>query len=127
MILGLKVSAILIFFAFLFGLCDSGSKPARKGVSIKGNSSYEASIYRQNCAICHGPEAYGKTVDGKPVPGLRFGAAAEKTEEEIYQQIAHGKLPMPSFNGQLTESEMRRMAKFVFQDLQARASRRTTD
>ena len=114
-----KLLIIVLFVAFFVFAC-TGKKSIRDGIVIADSSSYEASLYRQNCAICHGTEAYGKMVDGTMVPSLRFGDAAKKTEEEIYQQIAHGKLPMPSFDNQLTEKEMRRMVKFIVRDLQAR-------
>ena len=115
----LKIFTVGVFIAFTVFACTE-SKKGRRGIVIEKSSAYEASIYRQNCAICHGKEAYGKMVDGKLVPSLRFGNAAKKTEEEIYQQIAHGKLPMPSFKDQLTKKEMRRMVNFIIRDLQGR-------
>ncbi len=78
-------------------------------------------MFRQNCAICHGQEANGKEMDGKLIPSLRYGAAAQKTEEEIYSQIKEGKLPMPSFKNQLTEEEIKRMVRFVRRDLQGKS------
>lgn len=116
----LKILVLAVFAMFSAGIACSPQKSEYKGVLIAGNDSYEASIYRQNCAICHGKEALGKEVDGKLVPSLRFGDAAKRTDEEIYQQIANGKLPMPSFKGQLTEEEIRRMVVFVRKDLQGR-------
>lgn len=120
----LKVSVILIFIAVV--ACTS-RQTSVSGIVIENSDSYEASLYRQNCAICHGKEAFGKTVDGTKVPSLRFGDAAKKTEEEIYQQIAHGKLPMPSFNKQLTEREIRQMVKFITIDLQRRDVKKKAD
>ena len=87
---------------------------------IADSKSYEASIFRQNCAICHGKEAFGKEVDGKLVPSSSLRRSGKKTEEEIYNQIKFGKLPMPSFKNQLTETEIRGMVKFVMEDLQGR-------
>ncbi len=116
----LKVFSISIFLVLLILGCSETDSTGKKSFVIADSKSYEASLFRANCAICHGNEAYGKMVDGKPVPALRFGDAATKSEEEIYQQIAHGKLPMPSFQNQLTEQEMRNMARFVMRDLQGR-------
>jgi mono/diheme cytochrome c family protein len=82
--------------------------------------SEEASLFRQNCAICHGNEANGKEIDGKLVPSLRYGVAAKKSEEEIYQQIKEGKLPMPAFKDQLSEKEIRGMVEFIRRDLQGK-------
>lgn len=113
----LKLGAVALFLLLL--ACGAGKRD-RQGIVIADSDSYEATIYKQNCAICHGAEAYGKTIDGKPVPALRFGDAAKKSEAQVYQQISHGKLPMPSFSGQLTESEMRKMARFIVRDVQGR-------
>ena len=115
----LAVSAV-VAAGFGFASCG-GSAPAGK-VRITGNDAYEASIFRQNCAICHGPEADGKVVDGRAIPSLRNGPALQKSEAEIYQQIAFGKLPMPAFRDQLTEREMRNMTRFIIEDLQGRGS-----
>ena len=115
---GLLVAGL--FAVIVGGTSCTAKGNGYKGKAITGNDSYEASLYRQNCAICHGKEALGKEVDGKLVPSLRFGDAAKRTDEEIYQQIVNGKLPMPSFKGQLTESEIRRMVVFIKRDLQGR-------
>lgn len=116
----LKLTIVLLIVASAIA-CDMAAAPkARKGFVIANSKSYEASIFRQNCAICHGAEADGKEVDGKQIPSLRYGEAAKKSEQEIYDQIANGKLPMPAFKNQLTEDEIRRMVKFVRRDLQGK-------
>ena len=96
------------------------NQPKRSGIVIAESKSYEASIFRQNCAICHGQEANGKEMDGRLIPSLRYGAAATKSEEEIYSQIKEGKLPMPAFKNQLTEEEIQKMVKFIQRDLQGK-------
>ena len=113
---------ILVISAFLIGgfLACTHRERGRDGIVIADSKSYEASLYRQNCAVCHGREAYGKEVSGQMIPSLRFGDAKKKSEAEIYNQIANGKLPMPAFKDQLTETEIRRMVDFVIYDLQAR-------
>jgi cytochrome c553 len=115
----LKTSVIAIFVVFAVACIES--KLARKEFVIAESKSYEASLFRQNCALCHGPEGNGKVIDGKLVPSLRYGEAEKRSEEEIYQQIAHGKLPMPSFKGQLSEEEIRKMVKFIRRDLQGKS------
>ncbi len=120
-----KFKVFLVFvsgIAFVFGGCNANEPPGqpRVGITLAENKSYEASLYRQNCAMCHGVEGYGKELQGQQVPSLRTGDISKKSEEEIYQQIATGKPPMPSFKFQMTEEEMRRMAKFIYKDLQGR-------
>ena len=116
---GCKFVVLLIFIAFAVFSCSNG-KATRKEFVIAESKSYEASLFRQNCAICHGQEANGKEMDGKIIPSLRYGEAANKSEEEIYQQIKNGKLPMPSFKNQLTEDEIKRMVRFIRHDLQGK-------
>ena len=113
----LKLTVIFAFIAFAFACSQTES---RRGFIIADSKSYEASIFRQNCAICHGQEADGKEIDGKLIPSLRYGDAEKKTEEEIYLQIKEGKLPMPAFKNQLTDDEIKRMVKFVRRDLQGK-------
>ena len=118
--LKLKVVIFFTFVVFVFLAC-SNPKSYRKEFVIADSKSYEASLFRQNCAICHGQEANGKELaDGKLVPSLRYGEAAKKSEAEIYEQIKNGKLPMPSFKNQLSEDEINKMVKFVIHDLQGR-------
>ena len=116
----LKITIVLIFIALAIACTQTASKN-EKYLVIAESKSYEASLFRQNCAICHGQEANGKEVDGRIIPSLRFGDAAQKSEQEIYDQIADGKLPMPAFRNQLSEEEIRKMVKFIRRDLQGKA------
>lgn len=115
----LKITVIAVFIAVSIIAC-ADDKPRRKSYIIANSKSYEASLFRQNCAICHGQEGNGKEIDGKLIPSLRYGEAAKKSEQEIYDQIANGKLPMPSFKNQLTDDEIKRMARFIRRDLQGK-------
>ena len=117
----LKFAVLLAFCIFAISSCLK-SESRRNEFVIAESRSYEASLFRQNCAICHGQEANGKEMDGKLIPSLRYGDAATKTEEEIYLQIKEGKLPMPAFKNQLTEEEIQKMVKFVRRDLQGKTS-----
>ncbi len=114
-----KIIALCFFAVFAVFACSSGSA-TRREFNIGESKSYEASIFRQNCAVCHGQEANGKEIDGKLIPSLRYGDAANKTEEEIYNQIKEGKLPMPAFKNQLSEKEIRQMVQFIRRDLQGK-------
>jgi len=112
---GLKLLIIFIFAVICVSACLS-SKANR--YVIADSKAYEASLFRQHCAICHGPEAEGKTLDnGTQVPSLREGDFKFKTEDEIYNQIANGGNGMTPFRGQLTERELRMMTDFVRHDL----------
>ncbi len=100
----------------MFAVACFDSKPER--FVIAESKSYEASLFRQNCAICHGPEAEGKTLeDGKQIPNLRQGPFKYNTDEQIYKHIAEGGNGMTPFRNQLTEREIRMMVEFVRRDL----------
>jgi hypothetical protein len=107
---------VLLIFA---GLGVWGCSDAGKGKFVIAESkSYEASLFRQNCAICHGPEAEGRTLeDGRVVPNLRHGEFKYTTDEQIYRHIAEGGNGMVPFRNQLTERELRMMVEFVRRDL----------
>jgi mono/diheme cytochrome c family protein len=114
----LKIAIALLFITF--AIACTQTEQNHSGIVIADSKSYEASLFRQNCAVCHGQEANGKEIDGKIIPSLRYGDAEKKTEEEIYLQIKEGKLPMPAFKNQLTDEEIRKMVKFVRRDLQGK-------
>ncbi len=118
----LKILVVLTLTIFGIVACLQ-TQSKRNEFNIADSKSYEASLFRQNCAICHGQEANGKEMDGRLIPSLRYGAAAQKSEEEIYLQIKEGKLPMPSFKNQLTEDEIQKMVKFIQRDLQGKDQR----
>ncbi len=86
--------------------------------SITNSKAYEASIFRQNCAICHGPEGEGQTLeDGRVIPNIRDGEHKYKTDEEIYNHIANGGNGMVAFRDQLSKREIDMMVQFVQKDL----------
>ena len=112
---GLKLLVILAGFTTVLVACSGGAK---ERYSIQNSKDYEASLFRQNCAICHGPEAEGKTLDnGTQVPNLRRPPYKYETEAEIYDHIAKGGGGMVPFSGQLSAREIGLMTKFVMNNL----------
>lgn len=111
----LKLAVIILFSAGAFAACtNSNGRPYVIGES----KAYDASIFRQRCAVCHGAEANGKVLaDGTKVPSLREGEFKANTEQQIYNQIANGGNGMTPFRGQLTERELMLMTRFVSRDL----------
>lgn len=104
----------------LFGVAtvafSCSTRPIR--YNITQSKTYEASLFRQNCAICHGPEGDGKTLeDGRVIPNIRDGAHKYNSAAEIYDHIANGGNGMVPFRGQLSEREIRMMVEFVQRDL----------
>lgn len=112
-----KGKIIVVALAALLGLAGCW-KASSTRFSIANSKSYEASLFRQNCAICHGPEGEGKTLDdGRVTPNIRDGEHKYKTDAEIYNHIANGGNGMVPFRDQLTERELRLMVDFVQRDL----------
>ncbi|MBK9154154.1 MAG: cytochrome c [Chloracidobacterium sp.] len=110
-----KLAVLIIFSLFCLLSCGSGGP---KKFVISESRSYEASLFRQNCAICHGPEAEGKTLsDGTVVPGLRRGEFKYRSASEIYRHISEGGNGMVPFRNQLTEREINMLVEFVQSDL----------
>jgi mono/diheme cytochrome c family protein len=114
----LKIPVLVAFTVFALAACmSSGKKP----FVIAESKTYEASLFRQNCAICHGPEANGRTLgNGVVVPSLRDGQFKALTEAAIENQIANGGNGMVPFRGQLTQRELDMMTRFVYHDLRGR-------
>ena len=114
----MKIVKLLCVVLFLIVVAIACSKSAKPRYSITQSKAYEASLFRQNCAICHGPEGEGKTLeDGKQIPNLRDGEFKYKTDSEIYHHIAEGGNGMIPFRGHLTEREINLMVRFVQGDL----------
>lgn len=112
-----KLTIILIFALVGLSACFD-SKPER--FSIVENKGYESSLFRQHCAICHGPEGDGKTLDdGTIVPSLRTGEFKKKGEADIYNQISDGGNGMTPFRTQLTERELRLLTGMVYDNLRS--------
>ncbi len=113
-----KLLTVLGIAVIAFIAC---TQPGPKRYVIAESKAYEASLFRQNCAICHGPEAEGRTLsDGTQVPNLREGEFKYKNDAQIYQHISEGGNGMVPFRNQFTEREIRLMVDFVQQDLRGR-------
>ena len=113
----LRAKLIIISTLALLAVAACGSSEPER-FSIAANPGYESSLFRQNCAICHGPEGDGKTLDdGTVVPSLRAGEFKKKTETEVYNQISEGGNGMTPFRTQLTEREMRLLTDLVHNKL----------
>lgn len=110
----LKLFLVLLSLA-IFAACFSTPK---QSFVIAESKSYEASLFRQNCAICHGAEGNGRTLgNGLNVPSLREGQFKAPTEAAIANQITNGGNGMVPFRNTLTQREINMMTNFVYHDL----------
>ncbi|MEQ1646777.1 MAG: cytochrome c, partial [Pyrinomonadaceae bacterium] len=97
-----RIKALIVITAALgFAFGCANQKLAR--YSITDSKAYEGSLFRQNCAICHGPEAMGKTLDdGRVIPNIRNGEHKYATDEQIFRHISDGGNGMVPFRDMLT-------------------------
>lgn len=110
-----KLFITLVIAIFGVSACFR-SEPER--YLIAEDKGYESSLFRQNCAVCHGIEGDGKTLeDGTVVPSLRDGEFKKKTETEIHDQISEGGNGMTPFRTQLTEREILLLTELVHNKL----------
>ena len=108
---------IITFIFICCGLATCINQRPTK-YSITNSKSYEASLFRQNCIICHGPEGEGKTLDdGRVIPNIRDGIHKYNSSQEIYNHIANGGNGMVPFRNILTEREINLLVDFVVNDL----------
>ncbi len=109
---------IVVAAAIGFAFACADQKPQR--YSIVQSKAPEASLFRQNCAICHGPEAEGKTLgDGRIIPNIRDGEHKFATDDQIFNHISNGGNGMVPFRNILTEREIKTLVRFVQDDLRA--------
>lgn len=106
----MRFGVILLILSSLTACVNS--RPSR--YSIADSKAYEASLFRQNCAICHGPEGEGQTLDdGRVIPNLRDAPHKFTTDAEIYHHISEGGNGMTPFRDQLTKREIDMLVQFV--------------
>jgi mono/diheme cytochrome c family protein len=70
------------------------------GVTAKGSAKAGESLFAGKCAMCHGDDGSGNTPMGKSlkVRDLRSGAVQAQSDTKLYDIIANGKSPMPSYS-----------------------------
>ena len=78
-------------------------------------------VYRQFCAVCHGPRGQGSPL-GKP---LNAGEALALTDAEMFDAVSKGRPDegMMAFGAGLSRAEIERVTEYV-RKLQGRASQR---
>jgi mono/diheme cytochrome c family protein len=82
---------------------------------LQAEESAGASLYRSNCAICHGSDASGNTALGKKfkVRDLKSSEVQKATDAEWFELISKGKKPMPAFADRLKEDEIHQVIGYL--------------
>jgi mono/diheme cytochrome c family protein len=63
-------------------------------------------LFATNCSLCHQGNGM-RQGDGPKLAGTA------KSEEQVIEQIKHGKTPMPSFEGKLSVQQIKALARYI--------------
>ncbi len=72
--------------------------------------------YVKSCQICHGPQAHGKGMAAaslNPKPADLVKSLQSHSDGDIFWKVMKGRLPMPSFQGQLEDREVWDIINFI--------------
>jgi mono/diheme cytochrome c family protein len=88
---------------------NADTAPASSGHNAGSNAANgddAKRLFAANCSWCH--QDYGmRQGDGPKLAGT------SKSEEQVVEQIKHGKTPMPGFEGKLSEKDIRTLAHYI--------------
>jgi len=72
-------------------------------------------IYKQNCAVCHGPDGEANTPVAKALKAqsLKAPAIIKKSDAELIEFVKKGKGNMPAFGAKLSDSQVKEVIAYV--------------
>ncbi len=106
---------VIVCLALSAGACASrAQKPANAGAVPVGV------LYKQNCAVCHGPRGEGTQLGTMKIPPLSSGAALTDSDELFFKQIADGGKGMPPFKHTLDDKQIEDLVRFIREEIQGR-------
>lgn len=72
-------------------------------------------LFRGKCAMCHGPDAAGKTPMGEKlkIPDLRSADVQNKSEADLKGVITKGKDKMPGYETKLTKEQIDTLVVYI--------------
>jgi mono/diheme cytochrome c family protein len=74
-----------------------------------------AKVYKKNCVLCHAADGSGNSSSGKAL-GAKDLASSEvqkKTDEELAEVIAKGKVKMPAFSAKLKPEDITQLVAYI--------------
>jgi mono/diheme cytochrome c family protein len=112
----LKQFVIFAFFSVcILGWLYSGNSGAAAENSLPKRFD-AATLYKKNCASCHGKNGQAKTFRGKLLNAQNLTDSAwqaEVSDEHIFNVITNGHKKMPSFGKKLSEEEINSLVDYV--------------
>ncbi|MGI8789072.1 MAG: c-type cytochrome [Pyrinomonadaceae bacterium] len=106
-----------IVFAAFFIACVSGwFYFGNSTASADSKKTGAATLYKTNCASCHGKDGRAKSFRGKftNAQDLTDSAwQADEMDEDIFRAISNGRKKMPAFGKKLSEKEINSLVDYV--------------
>ncbi len=74
-----------------------------------------AALYKTKCQICHGADGKGDTPAGKKIGAkdLHSPEVAKLSDAQLFEIVKKGKEKMPSYDGKLTDDQIKTLVKYV--------------
>ena len=72
-----------------------------------------ASLYKSNCAVCHGATGKGDTPAGKCIGATDLTKSATKSEADLKTTIENGKNKMPAYGKSLKPGEITGLLAYI--------------
>jgi mono/diheme cytochrome c family protein len=108
-----RTLAVAGFLLAALGCAARGGKPAPAA-----GADETRTIFKRNCAVCHGPQGEGQQVGTLTVPSLRAGAALTDPDEKLFKQVHDGGNGMPPSKYTLTDEQIQDLVRFVREEIQ---------
>ena len=72
-------------------------------------------LFKSKCAMCHGPDATGKTKMGEmlKVPDLHSTEVQKQSNVELTQVITKGKQKMPAYGDKLSKEQIVKLVAYI--------------
>ena len=98
----------LVICSLVLGVLCLASAPA------KAQDTGEA-LFKSKCAMCHGPDATGKTKMGEmlKVPDLHSAEVQKQSNAQLTQVITKGKQKMPAYGDKLSKEQIEKLAAYI--------------
>ena len=74
-----------------------------------------ADTYKSKCAMCHGPDGTAATPMGKmmKIPSFKDPDVVKQSDAALIATTKDGKGKMPSYNGKLTDAQIKDVVSFI--------------
>jgi cytochrome c6 len=83
-------------------------------LSVSARSDEKAAtVYKQKCAGCHGPDGKAATPAGKAMKVPSFAESKGKSDAELAEIIEKGKGKMPKYGASMKPDEIKEMVAYV--------------